>query len=249
MSRALLVVPPLLKYAAGPLLGPAMLAGAAHDAGHEVAVVDLNIAYLRERMVVKEAGTSAFGGDHDKPAGNLADIDRAFVGRLGDLLPVPDDDDLLDHVGAGAFGHEAIVRVARTLAATAEGLWIEKRLGEQERPDLVGVSVLFGGQVYWALAASLVAKRLWPDVPVVWGGAHVTAISESISTDARFGRHVDGFVMGRSATNLLARPGFRAWRATVLTLLPRVGDRRIRPPERSIETYLGSPCVSRLSAT
>ena len=38
---ALLLVLPLLKYAAGPLLGPALLRGAAEAAGHAVRVLDL----------------------------------------------------------------------------------------------------------------------------------------------------------------------------------------------------------------
>jgi hypothetical protein len=33
-ARAVLVVPPLLKYSAGPLLGPALLVAAARAAGH-----------------------------------------------------------------------------------------------------------------------------------------------------------------------------------------------------------------------
>lgn len=42
--------PPLVKYAAGPLLGPAMLAGAAERAGHSVALVDLNARWIERDL-------------------------------------------------------------------------------------------------------------------------------------------------------------------------------------------------------
>lgn len=208
MSRALVVVPPLLKYVAGPLLGPAMLAGAARGAGHDAAVADLNIAYLRERMNLGRIRASRFAGDHDKPSAILGEIQRAFDERLRDLLPdPPDTENVVDHVGAAAFEHDAILAAARSIARSSDGVWIARCLGKYERPDLVGVSVLFGGQVYWALAASLVAKSLWPDVPVIWGGPHVAAVAESITNDAHLGEHVDGFVIGHAERTFVALLG------------------------------------------
>jgi len=45
-ATALLLVPPLLKVLHGPLLGPAMLVGAARNTGHEMSVWDLNAQWL-----------------------------------------------------------------------------------------------------------------------------------------------------------------------------------------------------------
>jgi radical SAM superfamily enzyme YgiQ (UPF0313 family) len=48
------------------------------------------------------------------------------------------------------------------------------------------------------MAASILAKRIWPGVPVVWGGAHVTALRNEIVHDPGYGRWIDGFVFGNA---------------------------------------------------
>ena len=40
------------------------------------------------------------------------------------------------------------------------------------------------------------ARELWPEVPVVWGGPHVTALQLCIGSDHAYGSFVDGFVYG-----------------------------------------------------
>ena len=66
--RALLVVPPLLEYSAGPLLGPALLVAAARAAGHEADVLDLSIRWIRSHLPsCVAASPSTTLGDHDKP--------------------------------------------------------------------------------------------------------------------------------------------------------------------------------------
>ena len=90
MTRALLVVPPFLKYTAGPLLGPHLLQSAARRHGHECRILDLNAHWIRSQLSLRmvkphsvlanklpffsQTGQnshflhrSQFVGDHDKP--------------------------------------------------------------------------------------------------------------------------------------------------------------------------------------
>lgn len=197
-ARALIVVPPLLKYSAGPLLGPALLAAAARAAGQEADVLDLNIRWIRAHLPAHAAGSTATViGDHDKPGTLLSDIQREIFLPLLRLHL-----DGMDHL-AGAdphltltCSHDAVERAAERLAASASGAWIRSVLAERPRPDVLCVSVLFSGQVLFGLATSIVARSLWPGIRVVWGGPHVTALQDRIRQDSRFGRMVDAFVFG-----------------------------------------------------
>ena len=90
MTRAFLVVPPFLKYIAGPLLGPHLLQSAAHRHGHECRILDLNARWIRSQEPLKTGKAQSvlanklpyiswtgqnshflyrgqFVGDHDKP--------------------------------------------------------------------------------------------------------------------------------------------------------------------------------------
>ncbi len=198
MARhALLVVPQLIKYAAGSLLGPAMLAAAARRRGHETTTLDLNIRYLDERLVRHSRGArSSFVGDHDKPVEALRAIQAGFDLDLARHLPVAEAVAGMDPRLTLTVPFEAVHEAARSMARGAQGAWIRANLGRQARPDLLGISVLYSGQVVWGLAASIVGRALWPGIPIVWGGAHVTALRDVIPHDPRFGRYIDGFVFG-----------------------------------------------------
>ena len=72
-ARSLIVVPPLIKYSAGPLLGPALLQASALKRGHKCDVLDLNAHYIRDQRLKSRFGNNnstcrgLFVGDHDKP--------------------------------------------------------------------------------------------------------------------------------------------------------------------------------------
>ena len=72
------MVPPLLKYAAGPLLGPAVLAGACEARGLKVRTVDLNIKFIRSTGLLASRSDPAplFYGDHSKPSVILDEIEQ-----------------------------------------------------------------------------------------------------------------------------------------------------------------------------
>jgi len=221
MTRALLIVPPFLKYAAGPPLGPAQLVGAGRKAGHDVQVLDLNIALIRSRLptdlVVAPTG---FAGDHDKPRDLLRQMQRGVVQEIQNVGgEVPPSILGEEPVLSLTLSHYEVHRLVKRLVASAVGDFVRQRLRSGVRPDLVGVSVLFSGQVLWGLVVSEVARELWGGVPVVWGGPHVTALKPWIERDHAYGAKVDAFVFGyaeRTWVELLDAVGAaRAWPAEV----------------------------------
>ncbi|WP_437982661.1 B12-binding domain-containing radical SAM protein [Sorangium sp. So ce117] len=197
-TRALVVVPPLLKYSAGPLLGPALLVAAARASGHEADVLDLSIRWIRAHLPPRVAAPpSTVVGDHDKPGSLLSDLQRdVFVPLLRAHLSEVEHLDGADPHLTLTCSHGALETAAERLAASAHGAWIRSVLAERERPHVLGVSVLFSGQVLFGLAVGIVARALWPGVRVVWGGPHVTALQDRIVRDPRFGRMVDAFIFG-----------------------------------------------------
>ncbi|MCK5806644.1 MAG: radical SAM protein, partial [Lentisphaeria bacterium] len=203
MREAVLVVPPLIKYLAGPLGGPSMLAGVATQMGAKLRIVDLNAHELRRHLATRpdhsaEDPRLMMTGDHARPSSGFAAVQEMYRALLGDLLgePLPGAAPGDDPVFSLCYGHEQIYRAASRLAESEIGRrW--KRLLEGPQPHFVGLSVLWSGQVLPALAATLCARELWPEIPVIWGGPHVTAIASTIAKDPAFGYLVDGFIVGR----------------------------------------------------
>lgn len=184
MASAILLVPPFLKVAYGPLLGPAMLLGAARRAGHEVRLHDLNAIWIRERLPANARPQArSFVGDHDRPAA-FSDMHRAFIKELALAEP--------------RSTHDAVNDAAKHLASGPFGAWVTAQLSRQCAPDVIGVSVMYRDQIEPALAITLIARRLWPNALIVWGGAHVTALRDDIAIDTRYdcGGTIDRFVFG-----------------------------------------------------
>ena len=196
MNGAVLIVPPLIKYLAGPMAGPAVLAGAAARIGIPARMVDLNAHFLRQHALCLPTSVLV-SGDHARPAEGFRVAAEAFRRLLKDLMgapmtgAAPGDDPVL----ALCYEMEAVYRGADRLADSLLGSdW--SQLMDGPRPHLVGISLLWSGQVVPALAATLLARRLWPETPVVWGGPHVTALSNVIARSAAHGHMVDGFIPG-----------------------------------------------------
>lgn len=194
--NALVLVPPFLKYASGPLLGPAMLAGAARSKGHRVQVLDL----AREWMVdhhPEPRYESAFVGDHDKPSGDLRWFQEHWCSGCAEGWPTALDSGALEEsILHLKVDFDEVDAAAHGLCHTETGVWLKQKIDEATKPEIVGISVLYSGQVLAALALTHLVKAKWPSVSVVWGGAHVTALSEAIPRDQRYGSSVDGYVFG-----------------------------------------------------
>lgn len=207
MANAIVLVPPFVKIAYGPLLGPAMLVGAGRRVGHDVRLCDLNAAWIRERL---PAGTASeprqFIGDHDRPAA-LTRMHRDFLCELAFVEP--------------RDTHAAIFNEAMRLAQGTFGAWVTEHLAHVSVvPDVVGMSVMYRDQVEPALAITSVARQQWPNALIVWGGAHVTALRDDVAVDARYNCAglIDRFLFGYAE---------RTW----VDLLDTVAKRGRRPKE------------------
>jgi hypothetical protein len=194
--NALILIPPFLKYASGPLLGPAMLAGAARNAGHQVQVRDLAMQWLTDHFDEPQSECS-FVGDHDKPSESLRQIQQCWCSLCAQAWPSKLDskhfEDLIIHLKSGFAEAET---AASALCHSETGVWFTRKINEETPPALVGISVLYSGQVIAALTLTRLIKAKWPTVPVIWGGAHVTALSREISRDRSYASCADGFVFG-----------------------------------------------------
>lgn len=206
MASSLLVVPPFLKSVSGPLLGPAMLAGAAREGGHDVHVLDLNAAWLDQRLDLEAFVPGHFVGDHDRPSEALRAQQSAFVGLIEGALPVTAGDAGEHPALTLPYSHVQVREAADRLAdEPALGGWIARRLASYRgAPAVVGLSVLYSGQVLAALATTIIVRRIWPSALVVWGGSHVTALRDAIVDDARFGWAADRFVVGHAERTFVA---------------------------------------------
>ena len=214
-ARALLVIPPLLKVVNGPLLGPAMLVGAGRRAGHVVTLLDLNAQWLdagRLRAAHDEQVQGAFLGDHDRPAW-VRDLEDSYHRDVAAAVGLS-----ATQVQQMTLQHEAVLQAARALAASEFAEPWPRLLRAQAQPQVVGISVMYAGQVLSALALSRLVRERWPHAMIVWGGAHVTALAEEIAAHAIYGELVDRFVFGYAE-------------ATWVELLDAVASGREPPPE------------------
>jgi hypothetical protein len=195
-AAAVLIVPPFLKHFGGPMAGPAYLKGAGERAGHAVTVMDLNRQWIQERIT--SAHTSGLiKGDHDKPSKELSRLYQEWQELCASHWPTqiaPNERESKTVILYAS--HEEVVACASSMARGSFGEWTRRQLMQAHRPDLVGLSVMFSGQVIGAIAITAVVRELWPDVPVVWGGAHVTALAGPISHDEVYGQGTAGFVEG-----------------------------------------------------
>lgn len=207
MTRALLVVAPLIAIARGPLLGAANLVAAGRRAGHAVDLLDLNARWICEH--IPEGALleqRRFIGDHDRPE-VFRVLRQQFLSAL-DLEP--------------PARHMAEIHArAQALAASPFGRWAEAALigsAQGRPPEVLGVSVMYDEQVLPALAITVIARRLSPRAVVIWGGPHVTAMRDEIVHDEAYGWQIDGFAFGYAES-------------TWADALDAIGHERRLPPE------------------
>ncbi|CAB9526867.1 expressed unknown protein [Seminavis robusta] len=209
-ARALLVVPPLFKYNAGPLLGPALLQAAARSHGHSCSILDLNALWIQKNgtsNIIKMRPKPMFQGDHNKPEDNkLSEIQRQWDTQLLATLTLKHDPHqprglLLRRPQYGFLDHEEIHQAAVNLADSSFGVWARDQLLQRgcRQMDLVGLSLLHAGQVIPAAAISMLARKLWPEATIAWGGPHISGLGHAIGQDLPQRRVLaDVFVQGHA---------------------------------------------------
>lgn len=239
-ARALLIVPPLIKYNAGPLLGPAMLQAAAKSHGHICSTLDLNALWIQDHVLGRKFNDGQekplFQGDHNKPRDDtLKRAEFLWNNTLLDAFQNTHNDndcgDILRRLKYGFIDHEEADIFATNLAAAPFGDWAQdlmkkfktkKLLCERdidEHPiDLVGISLLHAGQVIPAAAISRKVRELWPGALVVWGGPHINGLGQCVREDLerRIEIAADVFVQGHAEetfVNLLDQITDTRWRS------------------------------------
>jgi hypothetical protein len=198
---AVLLVPPFIKYNAGPLLGPSLLQSAARRRGHKCAVVDLNAHWIHPRAS-RRRQHGPFLGDHDKDSSVLNHIETQFLEQhIMPALQLPHTEEMKRRANFGFLTHAQVETAGKNMASSTFGSWVRKRLNDvEEAPQVVGLSLLHAGQVVPAVAMSMVARSIWPDSFVVWGGPHMSGLGKT-TLDADIERRAfaaDMFVTGHA---------------------------------------------------
>lgn len=221
---ALIVTPPPLKSTMGPLLGPAILHGAAVAAGFLARQYDLAIRFVRHAVGSAfdlPQATTGLVGDHAKAPGVQRQVDE--LARAWSA-PLVWDTRTGDHgLQACSYDSDELTRVIARAVRNPNpwrGFFIDHLLDAEPAPAVLCISILYGGQVLPAAILSALVRKRWRDTAILWGGPHITALGSNLPTDA-VAALVDGFVVGRGETalpELLRRPrsrwadvpGFRA---------------------------------------
>lgn len=197
--HAMLVSPPLVKSLGQPSLGVAMLVGAGQAAGHTVQSLDLSARWLLHLLGqgTAQPAPGPFLGDHDRHSHLTRPAQQAW---LTGLLPAGPDHSWTDGLTM-RMDHGTALRLAREGLHRPAGQWLARELRRHEhqhgRPAVVGVSVMFAGQVLAALALTTWVREHWPAARVVWGGPHVTALQPELLADPRYAAAgVEAFVFG-----------------------------------------------------
>lgn len=198
--HAMLVSPPLVKSLGQPSLGMAMLVGAGQAAGHTVQSLDLSARWLHHVLGegTAQPAPGPFLGDHDRHSHLTRPAQQTW---LSGLLPGPETHRSWTDGLTMRMDHDTALRLAREGLRRPAGQWLVAELRRHEeqhgRPAVVGVSVMFAGQVLAALALTSWVREHWPAARVVWGGPHVTALQPEILADARYAAAgVDAVVFG-----------------------------------------------------
>ncbi|KAL7570350.1 hypothetical protein ACA910_017191 [Epithemia clementina (nom. ined.)] len=208
MPRGLLVVPPFIKYNAGPLLGPCLLQSAARNRGHSCSVLDLNaILIQQDRRVSFRRGL--FVGDHDKPVAEngsmyLTQVEDKFFRENMMSTGIHLEGDQKKRIQYGFLDHASVKEAASYLARSSPfGMLAKAKMEEQysgqSPPHVVGVSLLHAGQVMPAATISVLVQKLFPDALVVWGGPHVSGLGSALEKDIHQRSYAaDVFVTGHA---------------------------------------------------
>jgi radical SAM superfamily enzyme YgiQ (UPF0313 family) len=142
--------------------------------------------YMQPKAL-KRVNHGPFIGDHDKlkqdGPNSLHSLERDFFQRyiLSCLTNHHEKtEESLRRVQYGFFDHEEAQLIASSMADSSFGDWAKNVLEchQTKEPNVVGVSLLHAGQVLPALAISMIARRLWPQTLIVWGGPHISGLGK-----------------------------------------------------------------------
>ena len=200
-----IVTPPFCPTDAGPPLGPAVLATAAHEAGLELVQLDLSIRYLRS-FPSSSNRNSAVTGDHAKDRERVAAARHHFQTRMP--LEMPPESRMAPQTDPTLALSHTFDEIERALSRMDRGsfwssfLW-ENLFSQLSAPRVLGISMMGPSQVMVGLLAAKMAKRIWPSTPVIAGGSHITILAAHMASEKRYGEHIDLFLPGHSEQVLM----------------------------------------------
>lgn len=195
-SYALIVVPPLSPSDTNPPLGPGILRAELSGHGLSSRTLDLAIAFLRRFGASGHTRESRLVGDQDKDRRLTHTAREAFLELLplsGHPIHVPD---CVDPKLAMAYSFQQLRTAVEQAMQPGQALgdFVRGELGQFEVPAIVGISLMGPPQVFFSLLVAAISKELWPQVPVVAGGSHVTILQPQIASNSEYGRYVDAFL-------------------------------------------------------
>jgi hypothetical protein len=202
------ITPPLIKTN-GPSLGIAMLNGAISKAGHTCYSLDLNIHQSFPDYTPLHSdpcSKNPIRGDHDKDTSRWDVVSKEFQNAYSEAFAN------LPHIHGSReeaerhmwFDWLSLKEASQRLIKSQYGVKMGERLRDfidnlSERPVFVGVSVMFSSQILVSMSISLLLRELLPEVPIVWGGPHISALRDEIFRDTAAYSHgfgIDLFVSG-----------------------------------------------------
>lgn len=195
-SHVLIVVPPISPSDTNVPLGPGILRPSLREAGIEVRLLDLAIAFLHRFGTCGPASTGRLVGDQDKDRALTHSAREAYLALFPKDTATACVPDCVDPRLGMCFSFEALHAAVEKAAAASHpfGQFLRSELGRCDQPALLGISIMGAPQVLFALMVSIVARELWPDTRIVAGGSHVTILQREIAGAAEYGRYVDAFL-------------------------------------------------------
>jgi radical SAM superfamily enzyme YgiQ (UPF0313 family) len=174
-----------------------------------------------------------------------------------------DDDAMHKRVQFGFLTHDEVKSAATAMAASSFGGWVREMLSMQsqqqqiqrsnndndDNPQVVGLSLLHAGQVIPALAVSMVARTLWPQALLLFGGPHISGLGLKQKDVAELSYAADVFITGHAEqtfTDLLDKVGASSgdgWKtrntnnSMPILMSGKSGESTVSPTFENLELY------------
>ena len=187
VMEVVLYVLPLIKYASGQLLGPERLI---QESKGKARLEDVNIHMLcspKEDILPNDEMPL---GDHSKPNEAFTKIEK----QMEEII-VRCTNTSYQLVKQCTLDFTEIDAVIDLLESSPLASKLEEFLPNTE-PKWIGISILFAGQVIMSMLFARLVKKRFPNIKIIVGGAHITALQKKIEKDIRYNQYFDGFVFG-----------------------------------------------------
>jgi len=165
--------------------------------------LDLNALYIKTHTPNMPTINRQVVGDHNKP---LMEDGSSFLTMMEESFLQSTIEaglhlqgDALKRLRYGFVDHQSAIEGAQYLSKSPYGEFVRKHLEQLPPPEVVGLSLLHAGQVLPAITVSIVARDLFPESLVVWGGPHISGLGNGLEIDLhQRGFAADVFVTGHA---------------------------------------------------